>query len=131
MLAGVFAFGWVVLPGFGAIDLAVTWNPEWEQVLEAGWGLYFTVIVGVPFVVTAVRPRASRPGIVQLVAATVVAPFQPRREARRRADTCSVPAPSSMSVRVLSAEPELESCEVARAGLESATPRFSAECSTN
>jgi hypothetical protein len=72
VLAAVFAFGWVVLPGFGAIDLAVTWNPEWEQVLEAGWGLYFSVIVGVPFVVVAIRPSASRPGIVQLVAATAV-----------------------------------------------------------
>ena len=72
VLAAVFAFGWIVLPGFGALDLAVTWNPEWEQVLEAGWGLYFTVIVGVPFVVVAIRPRASRPGVVQLAAATAV-----------------------------------------------------------
>jgi hypothetical protein len=71
-LASLFAFGWIVLPGFGAIDLSVTWDPEWAQVLEAGWGLYFTVIVGVPFVVTAVRPSASRPGVVQLAVATAV-----------------------------------------------------------
>ena len=71
-LAVLFAFGWIVLPGFGAIDLSVTWDPEWEQVLEAGWGLYFTVIVGVPFVVAAARPSASRPGVVQLAVATAV-----------------------------------------------------------
>jgi hypothetical protein len=71
VLAGLFAFGWIVLPGFGAIDLTVTWSSEWPQVLEAGWGLFFTVLVGVPFVVAAVRPRASRAGIVQLAVATV------------------------------------------------------------
>jgi hypothetical protein len=35
--AGLFAVSWVVLPGFGAIDLAVTWSADWPQVLEAGW----------------------------------------------------------------------------------------------
>jgi len=70
----LFAFGWIVLPGFGAIDLSVTWDPDWEQVLEAGWGLYFTAIVGLPFVVMAVRPQASRACVVQLaVAAGVLA----------------------------------------------------------
>ena len=71
-LAVLFAVSWIVFPGFGAIDLSVTWDPEWEQVLEAGWGLYFTVLVGVPFVIVAVRPRASRPGIAQLAIATAV-----------------------------------------------------------
>ena len=71
-LAVLFAVSWIVFPGFGAIDLSVTWDPEWEQVLEAGWGLYFTVIVGVPFVVAAVRPRASRAGVAQLTVATAV-----------------------------------------------------------
>ncbi len=71
-LAALLAFSWIVLPGFGAIDLLVTWSPEWEQVLEAGWGLYFTVLVGVPFVIVAVRPRASRPGVAQLAVATAV-----------------------------------------------------------
>ena len=71
-LAVLFAVSWIVFPGFGAIDLSVTWDPEWEQVLEAGWGLYFTVIVGVPFVVAAVRPRASRAGVAQLAVASAV-----------------------------------------------------------
>ena len=70
-LAGLFAIGWLVLPGFGAIDLSVTWSSEWPQVLEAGWGLFFTVLVAVPFVLAAVRPRACMPGIAQLVVATV------------------------------------------------------------
>jgi hypothetical protein len=74
-LSALFAFGWIVLPGFGAIDLSVTWDPEWDQVLEAGWGLYFTVIVGVPFVLAAVRPSASRAGVVQLVVAVGVLAF--------------------------------------------------------
>lgn len=69
MLSGIFAFGWIVLPGFGAIDLTVTWDPDWPQVLEAGWGLYFTVVVGVPFVVAAARPRAAAPGTAQLAVA--------------------------------------------------------------
>ena len=70
VLAGVFAFGWIVLPGFGAIDLMVTWSPDWPQVLEAGWGLFFTVLVGVPFVVAAISPRAAAPGVAQLAVAT-------------------------------------------------------------
>ena len=53
MLCGVLDFCWIVLPGFGAIDLSVTWSPDWPQVLEAGWGLQFTVLVGAPFVVAA------------------------------------------------------------------------------
>ena len=43
--SGVFALSWLVLPGFGVIDLSVTWNADWPQVLEAGWGLFATVIV--------------------------------------------------------------------------------------
>ncbi len=71
VLAVLFAASWIVFPGFGAIDLSVTWDPEWPQVLEAGWGLFFTVLVGAPFVLVAVRPRAARPGLVQLGAALV------------------------------------------------------------
>ena len=71
MLSGIFAFGWIVLPGFGAIDLTVTWDPDWPQVLEAGWGLFFTVVVGVPFVVAAARPRAASPGVAQLAVAAI------------------------------------------------------------
>lgn len=70
--AAVFAFGWLVLPGFGLIDLAVTWSPDWPQVLEAGWGLYFTIFVGLPFVVVAARPRLATPAVAQLVVATGV-----------------------------------------------------------
>lgn len=70
-IAGVFAVSWIVLPGFGAIDLAVTWSSDWPQVLEAGWGLFSTVVVGAAFVLFALRPRASRPVALQLVAATI------------------------------------------------------------
>ena len=38
MLSGLFAVSWFVLPGFAVIDLSVTWNADWPQVLEAGWG---------------------------------------------------------------------------------------------
>ena len=57
LLAGLFAVGWLVFPGFGAIDLSVTWDADWPQVLEAGWGLFFTVIVGAAFALVALRPR--------------------------------------------------------------------------
>lgn len=67
ILAALFAFGWLVVPGFGLIDLAVTWNPDWPQVLEAGWGLYFSIFVGLPFVVVAARPRLATPPVAQLV----------------------------------------------------------------
>jgi hypothetical protein len=69
--ASLFAVSWVVLPGFGAIDLAVTWSSDWPQVLEAGWGLFSTVIVGAAFVLVAARPRTSGPVALQLVVATV------------------------------------------------------------
>jgi len=68
-LAGAFAASWLILPGFGLVDLAVTWSSDWPQVLEAGWGLLFTVFVGVPFVVVAARPRSATPGIVELFVA--------------------------------------------------------------
>lgn len=70
LLSGVFALSWLVLPGFGLIDLSVTWNAEWPQVLEAGWGLFATVIVGASFALVVVRPRASWPAAVQLAVAT-------------------------------------------------------------
>jgi hypothetical protein len=69
--AGLFAVSWIVLPGFGAIDLAVTWNSDWPQVLEAGWGLFSTVIVGAAFLHFAVRPRRSKSVARQLVLATL------------------------------------------------------------
>ena len=70
LLSGLFAVTWLVLPGFGLIDLSVTWDAEWPQVLEAGWGLFATVIVGSCFGLLAVRPRASMPAAAQLVVAT-------------------------------------------------------------
>lgn len=48
----------------------MTWDRDWPQVLEAGWGLFATVLVGASFVLVAVRPRAAWPALVQLVVAT-------------------------------------------------------------
>ena len=48
----------------------MTWDPEWQQVLEAGWGVFFTLLVAAPFVLVAVRPGAARPAVVQLAVAT-------------------------------------------------------------
>ena len=70
VLAGLCALSWFVLPGFGVIDLSVTWNADWPQVLEAGWGLFAVVIVGAAFVLVAVFPRGSAPAVAQLVIAT-------------------------------------------------------------
>jgi len=69
--SGLFALSWLVLPGFGVIDLSVTWNADWPQVLEAGWGLFATVIVAAAFVLLAVRPRAATAGTAQLLVATL------------------------------------------------------------
>ncbi|MEV6924959.1 hypothetical protein AB0M46_10670 [Dactylosporangium sp. NPDC051485] len=71
--AVVFAVSWLIFPGFGVIDLSVTWDPGWLVALEAGWGLMFTVLVAAAFVRVAVRPRRSAPAVVQLlcVAATL------------------------------------------------------------
>jgi len=66
VLAFLFAASWIVVPGFGAIDLSVTWDSDWPQVLEAGWGLFFTVLVGVAFAGVAVRPGSSGPPVAQL-----------------------------------------------------------------
>ena len=70
VLAALFAVSWIVLPGFGVIDLSVTWSSDWPQVLEAGWGLFFTVLVGVAFVAVAVRPGSSGTPVAQLAVAT-------------------------------------------------------------
>ena len=71
VLAALFAASWIVFPGFGVVDLSVTWSSDWPQVLEAGWGLFFTVLVGAAFVAVAVRPRSARPGVVQLAVAAL------------------------------------------------------------
>jgi hypothetical protein len=70
VLAGLFALTWLLFPGFGLIDLGVTWNPSWPVVLEAGWGLFFTVVAAA-FVRFAVRPRRSGPALAQLAVAGV------------------------------------------------------------
>ena len=74
IVAIVSALGWLVLPGFGLIDLAVTWSPDWPQVLEAGWGLFFTVIVAGPFLLVAAAPGRLAVALAQLgiAAATLV-----------------------------------------------------------
>ena len=66
----MFAISWLVLPGFSLIDLSVTWDADWPQVLEAGWGLFATAIVGAAFLLLAVRPRVFMPAAAQLVVAT-------------------------------------------------------------
>ena len=71
VLAALFAASWITFPGFGLVDLAVTWSSDWPQVLEAGWGLFFTVLVGAAFVSVAVRPRAAGPPVAQLAVATL------------------------------------------------------------
>ncbi len=63
---------WWWIPFFGIVDLTVTWDPDWPVVLEASWGMFFTFIVGVPFMVVAVWPPATAAALVQLVTATAV-----------------------------------------------------------
>ena len=69
-LAALFAVGWFVLPGFGLIDLSVTWSASWPEVLEAGWGLFSTVIVGAAFLLVTLRPRLWLAAASQLAVAT-------------------------------------------------------------
>ena len=108
---------WIVVPGFGAIDLSVTWDPEWQQVLEAGWGLYFTVLVAVPFVVAASARVRRGPG----------------RPTRRRDRGARVSAPLANGDRAwpsLAAVLGLETAVVAgsRAGLGPAGARETCSC---
>jgi hypothetical protein len=72
LLAAAFALSWLVLPGFGLIDFAFAWAADWPQVLEAGWGVYFTFLVGAPFVLVAVRPDRLPVAVVQLAIAALV-----------------------------------------------------------
>jgi hypothetical protein len=69
VLAVLCALTWLVLPGFGLIDLSVTWDPGWPVVLEASWGVFMTVLVGGSFLTVAVHPRRSAPAFVVLVVA--------------------------------------------------------------
>ncbi len=66
-LAGFVALTWLVFPGFGLIDLTVTWDPEWPVVLEASWGVFMSVLVGGSFLVVTVTPRRTAPAQVTLL----------------------------------------------------------------
>jgi hypothetical protein len=61
VLAVLFALSWLVFPGFGLIDLSVTWDPDWPVVLDAGWGVFMTVLVGGSFLAVAVAPHRTAP----------------------------------------------------------------------
>jgi hypothetical protein len=61
VLAVLFALTWLVFPGFGLIDLSVTWDPGWPVVLEASWGVFMTVLVGGSFLAVAVAPHRTAP----------------------------------------------------------------------
>jgi hypothetical protein len=69
LLALFFALTWLVFPGFGLIDLSVTWDPDWPVVLEASWGVFMTVLVGGSFLAVALRPRRPVPAAVTLLVA--------------------------------------------------------------
>ena len=69
VLAVLFALTWLVLPGFGLLDLSVTWDPDWPVVLEASWGVFMTVLVGGSFLALAVRPDRAAPATVTLLVA--------------------------------------------------------------
>jgi hypothetical protein len=74
ILATLCALTWLTLPGFGLVDLSVTWNADWPQVLEAGWGLFFTVLVAAPFALVVVKPlRVATPAAQLAVAAGALA----------------------------------------------------------
>jgi hypothetical protein len=89
--ATIFALTWLVLPGFGLIDLLVTWNADWPVVLAAGWGLLFSLLVGAAFLAIAVSPRQASAAIAQLVvvaaALALSAVLRMYRENRQGADT--------------------------------------------
>jgi hypothetical protein len=67
VLAVFFALTWLVLPGFGLIDLSVTWDADWPVVLEASWGVFMTVLVGGSFLAIAVRPARTAPATTTLL----------------------------------------------------------------
>jgi hypothetical protein len=60
------ALSWLVFPGFGLIDLSVSWDADWPVALEAGWGAFMTVLVGGPFLAVAVRPDRTAPALAVL-----------------------------------------------------------------
>ena len=66
LVAAVLAVAALVFPGFGIPDLLVTWDPDWQVVLEAGWGLFMTVLVAASLLTVVVAPRRAAPAPVQL-----------------------------------------------------------------
>jgi hypothetical protein len=66
VLMALFAISWWVLPAMGVIDLTVTWDEDWPVVLEAGWGVLFTVGTGAALLGVALRPRLARAALAQL-----------------------------------------------------------------
>lgn len=68
---GICALTWWALPGMGLIDLTVTWDPDWQVMLEAGWGMLFTAGLGLPFAVAALRPRLAGAALAQLYVVTI------------------------------------------------------------
>ena len=69
LAAGICALTWLILPGFGLIDLGVTWNSDWPVVLEGGWALNMSVLIGGPFLALALRPQRAVPAAVTLLVA--------------------------------------------------------------
>jgi hypothetical protein len=67
VVAVFLALTWLVFPGFGLIDLSVTWDPGWPVVLEASWGVVMTVLVGGSFLAVAVDPRRTAPAQVTVL----------------------------------------------------------------
>ena len=69
LLAAAFAMMALVWPGYGAIDLSDTWNPDGDPVLSGGWGLFFGVVLAVPFGVLCAAPRRAAPAVWSLLLA--------------------------------------------------------------
>ena len=72
VLSVVFALSALVWPGYGAIDLAVSWDRDRLVVLEAAWGLFFTLLVAVPLLVIGFVPRRTKVARFELVLAVVL-----------------------------------------------------------
>jgi len=85
----LFALSWAILPGFGLIDLAVTWGdpPGFTPLagLAAGWGLLTTCMVAVPFALIALTRLHPAPmvallflvGLVLLLASVAALDWRP------------------------------------------------------
>jgi hypothetical protein len=69
VLAVLSALTWLLLPGFGLVDLSVSWDPAWPVVLEASWGLFTTVLVAGSFLAVAIRPQRSASALLVLLVA--------------------------------------------------------------